>query len=187
MNKLKFKQNCQIERILKTIETLFSSTYHQKYEIVPKDNNIKNIIKNKLLPDEIKNKYIQRQSVVLSSMLDIHGGVKLDFNCFFTKLSLDQYIAKWNTKAKSEFIKARQEFKQNKIEHNSFVKGLQCHIHKDQYSKSWFFCQKRSIKRHFENKRKDFKYKGSQVTTKDEKSSIVKGNFIFIIFRSSKI
>lgn len=81
MNKLKYVQNWQIDRILNLIETQFTTQF-KKYEILSKESYVNNMIKSKLIPEEAKSRRVQRQSVVLSSLLEPQPGSKCDFSAF---------------------------------------------------------------------------------------------------------
>lgn len=82
------------------------------------------------------NKNLQRQSVV-TTLLDKPQFIKILHSKLFHRTSLEEFMKKTD-KDQSEHKVSREEFKQNKGEHKSFIQGQKCHIYK-KIASNWFY------------------------------------------------
>lgn len=132
LNKLKYKQNNQIERLLNAIEEQYN--YKSKQIEISQSNESKGCFTNtKFLSDTARsgNQNQQKQSVI-SVLLDKPHFVKVMNSKLFNKVALEDYMTQPGHLSPSEIANNRKEFKNCRLEHKSFVQSQNCHIHRNQ-------------------------------------------------------
>lgn len=141
LNKLKFKQNNQIDRLVKAVEAQFADSNKGLDASENSFTKVSSILNSKFLSDDSASgdRNVQRQSVI-SVQTDKPHFIKLSSSRLFTKIPLEDYLRP-EVPNKSHLLQVRKEFKGGKFEHKSFVHKQTCHLHKNQFSDKCFFCK----------------------------------------------